>query len=216
MICAGVFEFVCGAKPPTCSGRGYAGSTRGFHVDVAVTNVNGLLVRRGQRRDDLVYRGGVRFVGDAEPLAKDGLEFPLTKEMGDAFHGKIVWFVGEYGHLALALGQFVKQLSDALVRRRPHIPLARVGFLENRQAGGRFSVDVGILFADRPAKQIFYAAPDKLAIGIGFVRGEAPLGQRLIRGGRQVVQSIQQSPVEVEDDRGAIHNCLENWLSACD
>lgn len=205
VVGAGAVEIFGRSKAPARARRGHAGSACSLHIHFTVADVYRLFVGTPECLDDLVNGSGIWFVWNPRPLPEYRVEFPIAKKVGDALHGEGMWFVGKDSQLALAIAEFIEQGNNPGIGSGEDIPLASVRFLENCQARGRFLVDFRVVLANGAANQVLHTSSDKLAIGVCLVCREPASREGLVRSGSQVVERIQERPVEVENDGFPCH-----------
>ena len=180
-------------------GEGVDATVRGgAHVGGGIADQQGLLRAAAGFCEDFPDDLRGRFQRQAGAVAEDGDEGDPGEEAADEAFGARLEFVGGDRQPDAVCVQLRQEFRDAGVRPRPLVDVGGISGLEIGQR--RFHQRrVGIL-RERLRHQVADAVAHHAAVFVRRVRRQPARRQRLVHRRAEILQRVQQRPVEVEED----------------
>jgi hypothetical protein len=106
-------------------------------------------------------------------------------------------------HFDPAFIQGGKELQDTIIRAGLSVPAILV-FLFHVSNAALYGALISMIFGQNTFHQFGKAITNRLLVKFGVVNGKSQIAQGFVHRIRQIIDGIQESPIEVEDDSAVI------------
>jgi len=192
-------ELLPPAEPPDGARRMHPRQAGGVHVDARVAEEDEPVRRDAERGGDLDRRGGVGLERHARAGAGHKIEAPFPQRGGDVFARAVVGLVREDRETAAAGAQRVEEAGHPGIRFRLRVPPGRV-LPPHPLHAARDRLRVAVAGRHGAEDEMLEPVPHEAPVRIRRVAGESRAAEDGVHRIRDVLDGIQERPVEVEED----------------